>query len=295
MKKVLAIFIMIFMLVGSLTACDGGSKGIFYLIHSDNTCSVMRDESVDPKRIEIPSTYEGNQVVSIVSEGFMGTSAKEAIIPEGVMSIGDRVFCACAKLKRVTIPNSVTFMGDFVFRGCDALKGNKYDNAIYLGNSENRYLYLHKAESNDITSVSINESTRFIGSEAFYDCQRITSVAIPNSVTILNANAFYGCKGLTSISISNGVRRLHSKVFYDCISLDDVTVPSSVTMIGASAFENCNGLTNVTFEITEGWKCFKDEGNSDDGISISSADLADPEIAAKYLSDTYSGYYWYRN
>ncbi len=45
----------------------------------------------------------------------------DLVIPEGVTSIGSRVFYGCSGLTSVTIPNSVTSIGYDAFRGCSAL------------------------------------------------------------------------------------------------------------------------------------------------------------------------------
>ena len=59
-------------------------------------------------------------------------------------------------LTSVTIPNSVTEIGQGAFYGCNSLVYNEYDNAYYLGNTSNPYLWLIKTKSTDITSCKTN-------------------------------------------------------------------------------------------------------------------------------------------
>lgn len=52
----------------------------------------------------------------------------EAVIPEGVTSIGHGAFQGCDSLNSVEIPSTVTSIGDYAFAGCSSLKckGNYY-------------------------------------------------------------------------------------------------------------------------------------------------------------------------
>ena len=49
------------------------------------------------------------------------------------------------------------------------------------------------------TSVTINNTCKFIASHAFFDCDGLTSVTIPDSVTAIGCSAFYDCDSLTSV------------------------------------------------------------------------------------------------
>ena len=82
--------------------------------------------------------------------------------------------------------------------------------------------------------------------------------------------------------------------FRDCTKLTSITIPNSVTSIGEDAFERCIGLASVTFENPNGWRWFSSSTDTS-GTGISSSDLSDTSTAAKYLTDTYVGYYWKRS
>jgi hypothetical protein len=92
-----------------------------------------------------------------------------------------------------------------------------------------------------ITSVTIPDSVRIIGTDAFYACM-LTSVAIPDSVTYIGDRAFGGNQ-LTSVTIGNGVTNIRLATFYGN-KLTSVIIPDSVTHIGKGAFRN-NQLTDV--------------------------------------------------
>ena len=105
--------------------------------------------------------------------------------------------------------------------------------------------YLIEAVDKTLSTYSIKEGTRWIGSSAFYDCTGLTSVTIPNSVTSIGNSAFSGCTGLTSIEIPNSVTSIGSYAFYECTGLTSVTIPNSVTSIGGWTFAYCSSLASI--------------------------------------------------
>ena len=123
-------------------------------------------------------------------------------------------------IKYVTIQDGVMSIGDYTF---------------YL-----------PAEYENIRSITLGNSVKTIGSDAFSSCPSLTSVTIPNSVTSIGGSAFSGCSSLTSITIPNSVTSIEHGVFSSCSALTSVTIPNSVTSIGDWAFFNCSGLTSIT-------------------------------------------------
>jgi len=154
-------------------------------------------------------------VTSIGESVFSGCIKLTSItIPDGVTSIGEKAFYSCKGLTSIIIPNSVTSIGKDAFSGCNNQIFNPYDNAYYLGTSENLYQYLIKAQSTTITGCEINSNCKIIGGGAFSGCNNITSITIPNSVTNIGSYALYGCCGLTSVTIPNEVTRIGNYAFY---------------------------------------------------------------------------------
>lgn len=48
-------------------------------------------------------------------------SIKTATIPNSVLSIGDRAFCACTLLSEITVPEALTSVGEGAFAWCSRL------------------------------------------------------------------------------------------------------------------------------------------------------------------------------
>ncbi len=267
----------------------------------------------------IPSSLKNvtlSKGITIIGEyAFSNCGSLTSIsLPDSVTSIDLCAFEGCGSLRNIHIPDSITSIGYDVFNGCNSLLYNEYDNAYYLGNSINPYIILMKAKDVSITSCTIYKNTRIISYRAFLECGNLNSITIPDGITYIGMRAFEYCTSLTSVEIPGSVAIIDESAFDCCFSLENVTIcngvkiiklwafiatslthitiPDSVTIID-SAFPSCDKLASVTFENTEGWWVSKSEGTAGE-TSISSDDLADPEKAANYLTDTYAHHYWSR-
>ena len=136
--------------------------------------------------------------------------------------------------------------------------------------------------------------------EAFYRANNLKSITIPNSVKSIGDNAFYSCSSLTSIIVDENNSsyksidgNLYSKDGKKLIqyaigkAYTSFVIPNSVTSIGEGAFYNCSKLTSVEFKNTEGWKA--------GSTAISSTDLENKGTAATYLTSTYRSNTWIRS
>ena len=137
------------------------------------------------------------------------------------------------------------------------------------------------ASSNNarLTSVSLPNTIKIIGKQAFYGCIGLTEVTIPSSVykiddyafrgcTGLNvvnfkaencqqmgydswekrfAPVFYGCTNLTTLNIGENVKKIPTRAFAYCSSIKELTIPESVIQIDGYAFACCDSLSIVNF------------------------------------------------
>lgn len=93
------------------------------------------------------------------------------------------------------------------------------------------------------THVSIPQSVRRIGSEAFCDCAGLTEVRIPESVDYIGEGAFENCTSLESITIPDGTQ-VGPSAFRGCTGLVRAIVGKNVKL-GDSAFMSCTNLGSV--------------------------------------------------
>ncbi len=96
----------------------------------------------------------------------------------------------------------------------------------------------------------------------------------------------YGYVGIAIPAAYNGVpvSAIAEGVFENDKRLQSITIPADVATIGVGAFAGCTKLDSVVFESNSSWKAGE--------VSIPADDLADPQVAATYLTDTYSNVEW---
>ena len=186
-------------------------------------------------------------VMSIGDAVFFGcTNLNSIMLSEGVKSIGRSAFYGCTSLVNVMIPSSIVSIGDNAFYDCQNIQYTVYNNAKYLGNSENPYNMLVKVIDTSKANITIADGVRYIGNYSFELCVNITSIELPDSVTSIGNSAFYRCTKLESITIPNNVTSIGNNAFDSCNSLTNITMYDSVKKIGDYAFAFCNSLTSIT-------------------------------------------------
>ena len=98
----------------------------------------------------------------------------------------------------------------------------------------------------NITAVTIPNTVKEIGLDAFWDCWSLEHIKIPKSVNSIRHGAFWCCSSLKSIEIPGKVERIENYVFADCTSLEHVMLSNSVKYIYSNAFEGCTSLKEIT-------------------------------------------------
>ena len=175
-----------------------------------------------------------DSVVGIESQAFAGSQNLVTInISNGVKAIGDLAFNGCTALKNLTIPSTLETICETTFDGCQPTY-NEYNNAYYLGNSENPYMVLISAMSKDITECQINNGAKFIYKNAFKDCSSLSLVTVPNGIISIGDGAFSDCSSLQSISLPASIKSIGKSVFVDCNSLGSISID-----------ENCDSYYSI--------------------------------------------------
>ena len=118
--------------------------------------------------------------------------------------------------------------------------------------------------SKAIHTLIIEEGITSIGTYTFQDCSNLTSISIPNTVKRIGEDAFYENTSLKSIVIPDSVEQIEGQAFAFCEQLSDVTLPKNLKSVGKYTFymtpwynslqPDENGLTiyeNILFDVNE--------------------------------------------
>ncbi len=76
---------------------------------------------------------------------------------------------------------------------------NEYDNALYLGNLDNPFVVLIKAQNKNVDACVIADNCKFIYNDAFNGCAGLSDIVIPKNVISIGSDAFRSCNNLNKV------------------------------------------------------------------------------------------------
>ena len=121
----------------------------------------------------------------------------------------------------------------------------EYNVEIELNTSDiKKYLF---SAADGLRTVVIPEGVTSICDNAFSNSEqsgKLTSVTLPNSLRSIGSHAFSFNYSLTSITIPEGVTSIGSYAFYDT-SIKSITLPESITELENYALEDIRGLNEI--------------------------------------------------
>lgn len=171
---------------------------------------------------------------------YLNGDLTKIVIADTVKEIGENAFYACRKLSDITFGSGIKKLGNGAFGGTQWY----YDQpvgAIYVG----KVFYYYKG--NVPAEVTIKDGTVSIADNAFDANSRkndLTSVIIPDSVKYIGVRAFRGCTSLKEIELPKNLEEIGNMAF-DGSGLTSIVVPDSVKVLG-TAFKNCKSLKTIT-------------------------------------------------
>lgn len=95
-----------------------------------------------------------------------------------------------------------------------------------------------------ITSVSIPNSVKEIGSACFASCSSLKSIELPNEITTLPDSCFYDNYNLIKVKLPKNLEKIGKYCFYSC-KFSQIQIPISVSEIGILAFAYCKELASI--------------------------------------------------
>ncbi|MGM9536766.1 MAG: leucine-rich repeat protein [Candidatus Onthomonas sp.] len=168
------------------------------------------------------------------------TSLTNAVISEGITSLGNAIFFDCAQLQDVTLPTTLTSIPDSAFDRCVSLE------TIEIPNSVTEIGDLVFRDCENLTSVIMSDHITAIGFHAFQNCTSLLEIELPSTMTEMDSCAFENCAGLREVIIPGSLTYISSSSFSGCSALESITLSEGVTEIANNAFENCTSLTSIT-------------------------------------------------
>lgn len=128
------------------------------------------------------------------------TEIVNAVIEDGVTTIGAYAFSDCHSLESIEIPDSVASIGECAFQQCPSLG-----------------------------EIEIPGGVTSIGEGAFNSCESLTSITIPNSVKSIDDMVFHSCYNLETVYIPEGLDCIlflppESAVIQYAVENDEVTI-----------------------------------------------------------------------
>ena len=112
-------------------------------------------------------------------------------------------------------------------------------------------------------SVSIPNTVKIIGEEAFANNETVTEVTFSDNVREVRYGAFGNCTNLKTVHVNNELEEIHSGAFANCKNLESFTIPEKLNDLGNGVFAGCKKLDSV--QISDGNEYF----SFDDGVIYS--------------------------
>ena len=202
---------------------------------NEDGLTITRVSGISPdETLLVPDRIDGKAVRSIGYAAFYCCSAKEIVVPEGILRIEGHAFAKCGRLRKLTLPGSLEYIGPLAFNGCM-----------------------------ELLSLTIPEGVRRIDSEAFSWCRGLTELFFDCRDADIGPRAFYFCLGLKGPLLLKGVQHIENAAFAACMNLREVSFASEVRALGNFAFQDCYALEQIRFEAGSGLEELGDDVFSD--------------------------------
>ena len=167
--------------------------------------------------------------------------------------IGESSFENCSSLVKITLPASVNFIGSDAFRNCTSLTTVVIPTDSQLETIYGEYNYWTSPNHHgafygcsSLKSIWLPPTVKTIDYAAFMN-SALSSISIPDGIKKIGSYAFSGCEFLKSISIPSGIESILDYTFRNCYSLSTVILPEGLSSIGKLAFFYCTDLHELEF------------------------------------------------
>lgn len=109
------------------------------------------------------------------------------------------------------------------------------------------------------TTVSVPDTVKTIGQEAFANNANLTTLNLPKSLENIEYAAFNGCNNLTKVVIPDSVESIGAAAFCNCTSLKEASIGKNVKKMGTGVFTGDPLISTVSLSGNDYFIC-------DDGV-----------------------------
>ncbi|MBQ9312089.1 MAG: leucine-rich repeat protein [Bacteroidales bacterium] len=170
-------------------------------------------------------------------------SIKKIHVLPSVNSISDGAFSYNTDLSEVEwLSEKCSYLGNSsIFEECPKLT------TISIGNGVEEIPNYFAKQCNGLSEITIPESVRKIGKEAFAYCSNLTNLYFNAKACEYNgANSFVNDSALTNVVIGKNVKQLPDGFVRGCLNLTEINIPDNVIRVGELAFKDCKNLKTIT-------------------------------------------------
>ena len=261
---------------GAVTSSGSTESGpfIFELV-GDGTYGVKASSTCNLETLNIPSSYNGIPVTTILDNGFTdNTWANKLVLPNTITSIGENAFAGCRDIRNIDLPKSIALFKKDAFKGCKNL-------SVYYDGDVGDWCNITFENENANPIINGDEENDYGTKDLYFNNNLVTEVTIPSTVAYIGDYCFYNYSNLTNATISSGVQTIGRYAFAKTHVV--LRIPTSVKTIKAFAFAGSTGSIGLDYSGT--WN-INDENNSKFPFSYTITYYSGASYQTKQFSDS---------
>lgn len=205
-------------------------------------------------------TPEGAQIAPFAFFGC--TSIKKVTFSEGTTHVGEYAFAECTALETVRFSSTVEFVGIYAFDGCEAIKEvhaasveswcqiDFWDekSAVYASSNPIRYTNTLLIDGKPVTEIVIPGSVSEIKPLVFYLCNTLTSVTLEEGVRVVGTRAFWDCESLVTVTLPSTIESIGEAGF---LNLNQNIATQRLNIASVDSFIKATQSTDIVQSNTE--------------------------------------------
>lgn len=157
----------------------------------------------------------------------------EAILPEGVESMGSWTFIGSQNLRKILLPSTLKSIGYQTFE-CTGIESCVIPDGCAMS-------YGIFDDCNSLTYAKLPSDMTEIPDGTFSGCSSLAQFEMPAGVTKIGHSAFEST-ALETFAFPDAVSVIDEEVLMNCKNLKEIRLPANATTIGRQAFYNCTSL-----------------------------------------------------